>query len=157
MAQYNQTNAQLTGNDLTLEYTLNKSLVFNGVYSLVRGNDLSNDQYLIYMPADNIQVNSMFNFKPSKTVEISFIKVLARYVFKQTRYNTEQEILEPPSDYFLLGLEAGIDIHRNKGHWVFGLRIENALNQTYRDYLNRMRYFAEEPGINFNLQLQYNF
>lgn len=157
VAQYKQTDAQLAGNDLAFEYTPHKSLVFNGVYSLVRGYDRSNDQYLIYMPSDNIQVNSQYNFKPTKAFENSFVKVTARYVFKQTRYNAEQEILEPPSDYFLLGLEAGIDIHRNKGHWVLGLRVENALNQTYRDYLNRMRYFSDEPGININFQLQYSF
>lgn len=157
VAQYKQTDAQLVGNDLALEYKLNKSLVFNGAYSLVRGNDISNDQFLIYMPSDNIQLNSQYNFKTSKTVENSFIKVSARYVFKQTRYNTEQEILEPPAGYFLLGLDAGVDIHRHKGHWAIGLRIENALNQAYRDYLNRMRYFSDELGININIRLQYSF
>ena len=37
------------------------------------------------------------------------------------------------------------------------LGVENALNASYRDYLNRQRYFADELGRNFTVGLVMNF
>ena len=37
------------------------------------------------------------------------------------------------------------------------LIVKNLLNEKYRNYLNEMRYFADEPGRNFIINLSYNF
>jgi len=37
------------------------------------------------------------------------------------------------------------------------LRIDNLFNVSYRDYLNRLRYFADELGINVIMGLNLNF
>lgn len=34
---------------------------------------------------------------------------------------------------------------------------DNILNNMYRDYLNRLRYFANEEGINVKLALKWSF
>jgi iron complex outermembrane receptor protein len=35
--------------------------------------------------------------------------------------------------------------------------IENVFNVSYRNYLNRLRYFADEVGRNFNIKLKLNY
>ena len=38
-----------------------------------------------------------------------------------------------------------------------GLEVDNILNTAYRDYLNRQRYFADDLGRNFRIQLKLNY
>jgi len=35
--------------------------------------------------------------------------------------------------------------------------IENLFNVSYREHLNRLRYFADELGRNFNIKLKVNY
>lgn len=63
------------------------------------------------------------------------------------------DVLDPPEGYFLLDLS-----------WNFGfksftgsLAVQNLLNTSYRNYLNDLRYFADEPGRNIILSLNYQF
>jgi iron complex outermembrane receptor protein len=37
------------------------------------------------------------------------------------------------------------------------LRVSNALNTAYRDYLNRFRYYADDQGRNISFKVAYNF
>jgi iron complex outermembrane receptor protein len=37
------------------------------------------------------------------------------------------------------------------------LRVSNALNAAYRDYLNRFRYYADDQGRNISFKLAYSF
>jgi iron complex outermembrane receptor protein len=60
---------------------------------------------------------------------------------------------EPPAGYFLVNLNAGM----NMGKVEIGLRVTNALNTAYRDYLNRFRYYADDQGRNISLKVGYKF
>jgi iron complex outermembrane receptor protein len=58
-----------------------------------------------------------------------------------------------PEGYFMINLS-----------WLFewkaisgGVTINNLLNTSYRDYLNSMRYFADAPGTNVLVNLNYKF
>jgi len=37
------------------------------------------------------------------------------------------------------------------------LFVDNILNTAYRDYLNRQRYFTDDLGRNFRIQLKLNY
>lgn len=37
------------------------------------------------------------------------------------------------------------------------LSIQNIMNTTYRDYLNRQRFYADEMGRNVQIQLKFNY
>jgi iron complex outermembrane receptor protein len=52
-------------------------------------------------------------------------------------------------------LGAGIEFDYQK--FRFSMKAENILNTIYRDYLNRWRYYANDLGRNFIMQLNYNF
>jgi iron complex outermembrane receptor protein len=59
----------------------------------------------------------------------------------------------PPAGYFLVNVNWGINLHS----FELNLRISNALNAAYRDYLNRFRYYADDQGRNISLKLGYHF
>jgi iron complex outermembrane receptor protein len=58
---------------------------------------------------------------------------------------------EPPKGYQLVQASWGINIKKID----VGIRINNALNTAYRDYLNRFRYFTDDQGRNISLRVLY--
>lgn len=81
---------------------------------------------------------------------------LVHYVGEQRRI---PDVLPapPPAAYTLIGLEASS--HIAVGEHVFGihLSVANVFNKEYRDYLDRLRYYAARPGRNVQLRLLYDF
>ena len=68
------------------------------------------------------------------------------------------EINTPPDAYHLLNLNTSIDLPLgDKTNLGIGLLVDNLLNTNYREYLNRQRYFADDLGRNFILQLKLNY
>ena len=68
------------------------------------------------------------------------------------------DISTPPMGYHLFNFQMAKTLEINsKTSAKFVLNVNNIFDQTYRDYLNRQRFFAEELGRNFLLQLQINY
>jgi iron complex outermembrane receptor protein len=154
---YQQTDANVYGGDLLLTFEPRKDLKFIVKYAIVRGDDVTNNIGLINIPADNVFTSiqySLPNFNPLKN---NFVSLNGAYTFKQNRVLPEQDFLLPPDAYFLLGFGAGTSLQFQHSNLKFILKIENILNEKYRDYLNRLRYFADDMGININLGINYTF
>mgnify|MGYP000530692508 CR=1 FL=1 len=81
----------------------------------------------------------------------------SRYVFEQTNLLPEQDFIAPPESYYLLGAKLSAKRQVNKLRFHFYVKGENLLNQAYRDYLNRQRYFADDLGINFIVGINAKF
>jgi iron complex outermembrane receptor protein len=67
---------------------------------------------------------------------------------------TNSEIFDfaaPTEGYFLLDLSWNFRRENLSG----GISVQNLLNTRYRDYLNEMRYFANESGRNLLFTLKY--
>lgn len=67
---------------------------------------------------------------------------------------TDSEIFDfadPTDGYFLLDLSWNFGWKKLSG----SITVQNLLNTSYRDYLNEMRYFADEPGRNIFFTLNY--
>jgi len=154
---YKQTDARIYGTDFTLAYNANKFVSGNLVYAIVRGQDISNDLPLINMPADNIRLGLNFHPRDGQSFTENKLGISAQYVFEQTRYVEGQDFLPPPDAYFLLNLNTATGFQLGEKHLDINLKVENLLNTTYRDYLNRLRYFADEIGINAVLSLNLTF
>lgn len=165
---FRQTNARLMGFDVSGYYQWNDHWESRHQFSLTKGKDLQQDLGLINMPAP-ITRNSLVFTKPSwNTFEIS---LESTYVFRQNEYPpnifvfspTEQENVElkintPPGAYHLLGLRAGMEFNLSETLALStGLKVENLLNTSYREYLNRNRYFADDLGRNIILQLKLSY
>lgn len=155
--KYKQTDASIYGTDLTLAYDAKKLISGNLVYAIVRGRDQTNEVPLIYIPPDNLRAQLTVHPKDGGTFRENEIGISGQYVFEQTRYEEGQDFLPPPGAYFLLGLNAKTGFRLGETHLDLNLRVENALNTTYRDYLNRLRYFADEMGVNVILSANLTF
>jgi iron complex outermembrane receptor protein len=80
------------------------------------------------------------------------------YVQKQTRTPNEkdgrQDYKEAPAAYGLVNADAGTAILVRKVPITLSIGIRNVFNTAYRDYLNSMRYFADETGRNIQLRIK---
>ena len=156
--QYYQTNARLLGLDATLksEPTAFLSLLFRS--SIIRGKNTSANDFLIFMPADRIFTgfDVHHDFKKIKYVHFG---MQVQHVLKQKRTPVLiTDFKEAPNAYTILNAEAGFEYTVHEKHKViFSITGENITNTTYRDYLNRFRYFADEIGWNLTFRLKYNF
>lgn len=100
-----------------------------------------------------------FELKPSYTLQ----QLQApRTISPEELFNGDQvlspdteifDFMDAPEAYFLL--EASVNLEYK--NWKFGIRVQNTLNSRYRDYLNSMRYFADETGRNILLSINYKF
>jgi iron complex outermembrane receptor protein len=166
---YGQTNAALFGLDLTAAYKFNEHWSVSDKSSLTKGRDLTQNRPLIDMPSFK-SVNILgysnkkwFNFNSELQSEL----VLRQNDFPNNNFDvfiprTGQMVLvdisTPPPTYHLLHFECDITLNLStKTDLNIGLNVTNILNTSYREYLNRLRYFADDLGRNVMLQLKLNY
>lgn len=161
---YRQTNARLLGFDASAYVNWHTNWRTEHQMSLVKGKDMSQDQALINMPPVSFRNQVDFLKKEWHDFEVSFISDL---VLRQnevppniTVFSPEQqqdvllEINTPPPAYHLLGLSSSLDFSLGtSGRLTTSLIVNNLLNTTFRDYLNRQRFFADGMGRNIQLQI----
>jgi len=169
--EYLQTDARLTGVDVTLDIDLAQNWNYHTTFAYVHGKDLSSGRPLIDMPPANWANGVSFHKKEWSDFEIGLRN---EWAFFQNRYPNNDfyadvlvdgnptatlvEISRPPKAYNLLHFTSQItldSIPNVRTTIVFG--IQNLLDTAYRDYLNRMRYYADDIGRNFTLQMKFNF
>jgi len=154
---YLQTNAVLWGADILVAYELNKHFKTTSKVSMVNGQDTRQNLPLIYMPASQVQTDLTYSLGDHGIGLNSYLSANAKFVFKQNRLEPGQDFLDPPSGYALFNLEGGTSVSIHKSVLKLSFQVENLLNTPYRDYLNRLRYFADEPGINISIRANYAF
>lgn len=154
---YKQTDATIAGLDLTARYAFGSRLEWSGTYSLVRGRDRSHQQPLVYMPPDQLYTQLSFDLGHWGQLKDNEITVSGRYVLEQTRLLPQQDFLVPPPAYFLPGLSWSAEIYSGEHTLHLHLQVDNLLNTRYRDYLNRLRYYADEEGRNLKINLRWEF
>lgn len=165
---YRQTNAQLLGVDAKLYSQWTTHWRTDHHFSLVKGKDRDNDLALINIPAANFRNVISFSKKEWNDLRIA---VESRYVLRQnefppniTVFSPEQnqevllEINTPPDAYHLLTADAEMKFSLyHKNDFTVGLVVNNLLNENYREYLNRQRFFADDLGRNITLRLKLNY
>ncbi len=114
------------------------------------------------MPPNQLRASFMYRLPSTIYLKKAHLEDLQlgvdmRYVFQQNNLLLEQDFMPSPPAYFLLNFEASMQVILQNSEFTISLRLENMLNQSYRDYLNRQRYFSDEKGINCILGLQYKF
>ena len=63
------------------------------------------------------------------------------------------DYMASPDGYLLLGS----NISYKKKAWNVAFNVDNLFNTSYRIYTDRLRYFADAPGRNFALAVEYSF
>jgi iron complex outermembrane receptor protein len=90
----------------------------------------------------------------SKKCDNFYVKIAYVLVAKAATVISDEDYLAPPAAYQLLNANAGILLKVKQQKLNLGLSITNALNNSYRAYLNRYRYFADELGTNVSIHLK---
>lgn len=155
---YNQTDARLMGLDWSLNYEFMPGWTAESRLSLLRARNRRLNDYIIFMPADQFQHSLKYTFgNNANTNNAPFIRFTMVNVLQQTRVPANTDYAPPPPGYTRFDLEAGATFYLKKQPIEAGLTIINLLNESYREYLNRFRYFADEPGRNIALRLKIPF
>ena len=152
----------------------------NSRLSLIRAKDRTLNSPLINIPTSQLESAVAYHFKDSKLTNpfVSFGFKAATRQKNAPRVISIQEVLNandsdidlfatdpsifdfvaPPKGYMNFALSGGFDWAMGNGDVlnVF-MSIDNLLNNSYRDYLNRFRYYADDLGRNISLKLSYTF
>lgn len=169
---FDQANAFFTGLDMTYEWQHSSlwSSKIGGSY--IWSQNVERREPLINQPPININYELSFdkrNVGPFDRVKFALQPL---YTFRQfqaprelsirdiiegnVEINLDSEIfdfLAPPPGYFLLNGFAKAE----RGKLGITMQVNNALNTRYRDYLNAMRFFADDLGRNIMLTIHYKF
>ncbi len=109
------------------------------------------------MPADQSQLELEYSFLKLRKNRTAFAAIDALWVNKQWRVPANSDYVSSPSAFLLFGMTAGMNLPVKSGEIGINLEINNLLNQRYRNYLNRYRYYADEIGQNIILRLSATF
>ena len=168
---YNQVQALFRGVDATIRYKVTNQLTVTSRTSLLYAYDHTNQDYLVYIPpnrTDNSLRYEPGDRKPADKKRISgaYVSLTSQYIARQNRAPVVSQRQEngqlifagdfapPPAGYWLFGAEIGFLWRVSHQPLSVILTGTNLLNRAYRDYLDRFRYFADEPGRNVVLKLK---
>jgi iron complex outermembrane receptor protein len=169
--QYEQTNALLTGLDIDSEWKWSDHWQHRLLVSYINGKDKTNDDAIIDMPPLNL--NNRIQFQKKDWLDL-ILALQSEWVFRQTQFPdnnfttniivdgelapVEVDISSPPSSYHLLHFNSEVKLKTSKKTLAtLGFNVFNILNTQYRDYLNRQRFYVDELGRNFQIQLKINY
>lgn len=158
---YQQAMARVSGLDAQFAWKWSDHWQWSGQASLVRGWNRDLEDHLVFMPADRVGTTLRWTgaiTDPSQRLTTEpFAQLTLNHVFRQTRTPEKGDYAPAPAAYFLLDLEAGTTLLLGQQPLQIGLAVFNLMNVRYRDYLNRFRYFADEPGRNISIRLKVPF
>ena len=151
---YVQANVVFRGIDLDLTYHISRGLVFISKSTLVRAFNYSINDYLIFTPADRFQNTLRYEFKPIGRLKKFYIGFSNVFVAHQNRVPPNSDYAPPPPPYTLFNAEIGTFFDLWKRSFEINFSANNIANVAYRDYLDQLRYFADEAGRNFIVRLK---
>ena len=169
--RYVQTDAVLMGSDAALKWKVSDRVSVSSKFSYIHAKDTQYDDVLIYIPPAQIENGVVLKFPGSGRLEDLFVGVSVPTTFRQARapmavspLDVDEaaperlfDFAEAPDGYTLLNAKLGFSLPVRDHSLSITLTGENLLNTSYRNYMNRLRYYADDIGANYILRLSYNF
>jgi iron complex outermembrane receptor protein len=169
--EYQQTNARLAGVDVQTHWKMSEQWQHDFALAYVNGRDITNKESLIDIPPLNLSNKIQFSKREwyDMKLELKSEIVLRQNQFPDNNFTTNivvnneltpvlVDISTPPVAYQLLHLYSEMKFETyGKSTTTIAFSVQNILNTNYRDYLNRQRFFADEMGRNFQIQLKFNY
>ncbi|HWZ22446.1 MAG TPA: TonB-dependent receptor, partial [Cytophagaceae bacterium] len=154
---YTQVNAVFRGVDFSTTYKITNALSFTSKLSLLFARNTTIHDYLIWVPANRLENTVKYIIGDKGKVKQAYISFSSLSVAKQTRVPANSDYAPPPKGYVLLNADIGFSIPVKNQQVSISMSATNILNIAYRDYMDRFRYFNDEPGRNFTLRLKIPF
>ena len=167
--EYQKTDAELYGIDVSSNYNFTDNLEWKHSSSYTKGNDIKANIDLIDISAFNTSNTLTYRNEKWKNFKAS---LKSEWVFEQKQYpdfnfetyiaatdeNVLVDISTPPDAYHLLHFYSEVTLPlNNHSNLNIALSVNNIFDTSYRAYLNRLRYFADDLGRNILLQIQLNY
>ena len=154
--EYLQTDAFFMGTDLSAIWTMSSNWELFSRGSIVRAKNTAENSFLPFISADRLETGLSYQFQTGISKNKSKISFSNLTVAKQNR-EPDFDLAPAPPAYMLwnLGIQTGFKVGDNKLN--FGLQVTNLFDETYKDYMNRFRYFSHELGRNIMAKLNYEF
>lgn len=144
---YVQQNVQMTGLNMALKVDLKKFYYVKLNANLLVASELKTHIPLSQMPPFSGKLTA------GKSTKKYMFQLWGQGVAKQYRYQQGTDYVAPPKGYFLLGGDFSTEFKLKDQVFKLNVSINNLLNSNYRSYLNRFRYFADEPGFGLTARL----
>ena len=156
--RFNQSNVSLTGSDIDLVAKPIKGLELFSKTSLLFAYNLTTADWQIQMPPQRFENGIRYTLRDFKHIKetyfgVSIINVLQQKLIPQN----DTDYAVPPKAYWLLNFEAGFKLQLKKQAIHFSVTVTNMANISYRDYLDRFRYFTDKQGVNAALRVRVPF
>ena len=167
--EYFKTNALLVGFDISFDYQFTESWSLNSSLSYVYGQNTEEDIPLIDIPT--FKLNNALNYKLKKWNHLN-VRLAHEWAGRQNRYpnynfetyipTTEEyvevDISTPPNAFQLIHLYGDVTfLFNEKMNLNLMLGVTNLFDTNYREYLNRLRYYADDTGRNITIQIKFNY
>lgn len=169
---YDQVDALFVGTDISWERKWTDQLTGTFGFSYLWSKNISENEPLINQPPMTTDYKLVWKQPNLWKFESSQLSVRPSYVFRQyqsprtispedlidgsVEVTSDSEVFDfkdEPNGYFLLDLAWSFKLKNFSG----SVAVKNLLNTRYRDYLNELRYFADEQGRNLFITLNYSF
>ena len=154
---YEQCNARLLGGDAVIKYEISERLNVESSWGYIHGQNTTQNLPLNFMPPLNVQNTFDYEVAQWKNWRNVNLSILHRYTAQQWNWSSSLDLIEPPESYHIFDLYISATLKVVNYKPQFRMGIENIFNTSYRDYLNRQRYFANDLGRNFTLSWVQNF
>lgn len=157
---YGQDNARLMGGDLVVTVQPLRDLSVSAKGEWIYARNLSKGGWLPFMPSDRYGLSGEYQMKLGNRNRWDLsLQLEGSYVTKQTRFDPAKDLVpEAPPAYFLLGGTAEAATAFGNGHKLKVLLVgDNILNNLYKEYTDRFRYYAHARGAQFTLRTIYTF
>ena len=142
------------GIDFSGSYRISKQLTFSSKLALLRAFQQGTQQFLYGIPSDRLENTLKWDFSKKE----AYLSIGNQLVAQQTRVEPNADFAPAPAGYSLWNLQAGMRLPLGKSQSLkIGLSVTNLLNISYREYMNRFRYFTDDMGRNIALRLTYEF
>lgn len=151
---YEQSDVRIAGLNGVLEIPVQKWLTYTIQGNLLIADDLETKQPVYGIPSNRLinRLRTGTTFK--KTAWSWFAEAEGITVFEQKRVPENADYAEPPKGYFLLNASVGLSKKISATQSLqLVLEGSNLLNTSYRDYMNRFRYFTDAPGRNWTVKM----
>ena len=152
---YVQTDAIYTGADIDVSYRVAANWTTEIDAALLYVKDIRNDRFIFGIPAQQFRGRLKYTFAESLGLKNGYWWLGGNYTAQQSRIELNEDFALTPEAYFLLDTELGAQYKETPLHFIFGMK--NILNTSYRDYMNRYRYYADDLGISIYTTLNYTF
>lgn len=166
--EYAAVSALFKGFDFDFSYAFNAKTQFRNSTSWVEATNTKTDLPLVNIPP--LTINNQLQFSLPNWNSF-FVMVNSKTIFRQTQFpnnNFDTTVIEdgkivtktvdistPPNGYHDLGLELNWGPYPLRSSNVsISLSFDNVLDASYRNYLNRLRFYSDEIGRNISLQIK---